>query len=38
MTNAVLPNQTPVQLLRRWVVDYFNSHDSSVAAAFIVPH
>ncbi len=38
MTNAVLPNQTPVQLLRRWVVDYFNTHDSSVAAEFIVPN
>ena len=29
--------QTPVQLLRRWVVDYFNSHDRAVAAEFIVP-
>jgi hypothetical protein len=31
------PDQTPVQLLRRWVVDYFNSHDRSVATGFIVP-
>jgi hypothetical protein len=37
MTIAVTPNQTPVQLLRRWVVDYFNSHDRSVAHEFIVP-
>jgi predicted ester cyclase len=37
MTTAVMPNQTPVQLLRRWVVDYFNSHDRTVAHEFIVP-
>lgn len=37
MNHAVGPDQTPVQLLRRWVVDYFNSHDPSAAAAFIVP-
>ena len=28
---------SPVQLLRRWVVDYFNSHDAGVAKEFIVP-
>lgn len=28
---------TPVRLLRRWVVDYFNSHDASVAHEFIAP-
>ena len=37
MTNIAMPNQTPVQLLRRWVVDYFNSHDRSAAAEFIEP-
>ena len=29
--------RTPVQLLRRWVVDYFNSHDAAAAREFIVP-
>ena len=37
MSQAPRPSQTPVQLLRRWVVDYFNSHDSSVAHEFILP-
>jgi hypothetical protein len=37
MSQAPWPDQTPVQLLRRWVVDYFNSHDRSVAHEFIVP-
>ena len=37
MSQSMWPDQTPVQLLRRWVVDYFNSHDRSVATGFIVP-
>ena len=37
MSQAPRPSQTPVQLLRRWVVDYFNSHDRSVACEFILP-
>jgi predicted ester cyclase len=28
---------TPVGLLRRWVVDYFNSHDDDAAREFIAP-
>ncbi len=33
-----LPNGSlPIHLLRRWVVDYFNSHDASVAHEFIRP-
>ena len=38
MSDATLVSHTPVQLMRRWAVDYFNSHDSSVAAEFIVPN
>ncbi len=34
-TRSLVP--LSVQLARRWVVDYFNSHDSSVCAAFITP-
>lgn len=37
MSGVSLVNSTPVQLMRRWVVDYFNSHDASVAHEFIVP-
>jgi predicted ester cyclase len=37
MSFTTRPHQTPVQLLRRWVVDYFNSHDRSVAHEFILP-
>jgi len=37
MNPILWPDQTPVQLLRRWVVDYFNRHDRSVAHEFIVP-
>ncbi len=37
MNQTPRPDQTPVQLLRRWVVDYFNSHDRSVAHEFILP-
>lgn len=37
MSQAPIPDQTPVQLLRRWVVDYFNSHDRSVAHEFMLP-
>lgn len=29
--------RTPVQLLRRWVVDYFNSQDDAAAREFIAP-
>lgn len=28
---------TPLSLLRRWVVDYFNSHDDEAARAFVAP-
>jgi hypothetical protein len=28
----------PVQLLRRWVVDYFNAHNAVAAREFIAPH
>ena len=28
---------TSVQLLRRWVVDYFNAHDANAARAFVAP-
>lgn len=28
---------TPLQLLRRWVVDYFNRHDDAAAREFIAP-
>lgn len=35
-TTPAAPNPL-VQLLRRWVVDYFNSHDASAAAQFIAP-
>ena len=28
---------TPLSLLRRWVVDYFNSHDDETARAFVAP-
>ena len=31
------PLPTPVQLLRRWVVDYFNGHNGSAAREFIAP-
>jgi len=37
MSGATLVSHTPVQLMRRWAVDYFNSHDASVAHEFIVP-
>jgi len=37
MSDASLVSHTPVQLMRRWAVDYFNSHDASVAHEFIVP-
>jgi len=37
MSDATLVSHTPVQLMRRWAVDYFNSHDASVAHEFIVP-
>lgn len=37
MSSASLVSSTPVQLMRRWAVDYFNSHDASVAHEFIVP-
>jgi predicted ester cyclase len=33
--SAPLHTHTPVQLMRRWVVDYFNSHDASTAHDFI---
>jgi hypothetical protein len=28
---------SPVSLLRRWVVDYFNSHDAAAARLFVAP-
>ena len=31
------PLPTPVQLLRRWVVDYFNGHNQAAAREFIAP-
>jgi predicted ester cyclase len=37
MSDATLVSNTPVRLMRRWAVDYFNSHDASVAHEFIVP-
>jgi len=37
MSNANLASHTPVELMRRWAVDYFNSHDASVAHEFILP-
>jgi len=37
MSSASLVSSSPVQLMRRWAVDYFNSHDASVAHEFIVP-
>lgn len=30
-------HRTPVQLLRRWVVDYFNRHDPAAAREFVAP-
>jgi len=37
MSGVTFASYTPVQLMRRWAVDYFNSHDASVAHEFIVP-
>lgn len=37
--NAPRPaSHLPVQLARRWVVDYFNSQDDAAAREFIAPH
>ena len=34
---TVMARTSPVQLLRRWVVDYFNRRDAAAARAFIAP-
>ena len=34
---ACTHTSTPLQLLRRWVVDYFNRHDDAAAREFIAP-
>ena len=31
------PVMTPLQLLKRWVVDYFNAHDDAAAREFVAP-
>jgi hypothetical protein len=37
MSQPVCASRSTLPLLRRWVIDYFNSHDDEAARAFIAP-